>query len=138
MASEALRLRLSEEQLSWLRRGGRGLLRAEVARMLERGEGGIEVLRWSLLLPTDILVSILDAAGEGTRYYFDEDDPIADIYFQKNSDHFSAAGIAVEKGLVQDVYDLEEDEVYLHFDYRGEIKSIRERILELLAQMPAA
>ena len=137
MASEALRLRLSGEQLDWLRRGGRGLLRDEVARMLD-GDCGVEVLRWCLLLPTDILVSILDAEGEGTRYYFDEDDPIAEIYYRKNRDHFSATEIAVEKELVKDVYGLGEDEVYLRFDYRGDIKAVRQRILELLAEMPSA
>lgn len=138
MASETLRLRLSEEQLAWLRRGGRGLLRDEVAQMLKRREGGIEVLRWSLLLPTDILVSILDAEGAGTRYYFDEDDPIAEVYYRKNRDHFSRTGIAVEKGQVKDIYGLNEDEVYLQFDYRGNVKAVRKRILEILALMPPA
>lgn len=137
MASESLRLRLSVEQLDWLRRGGRRLLRREVARLLDEG-CGVEVLRFCLLLPTDIVVSILDADGEGTRYYFDEDDPIADIYFQKNRDHFSAMEIAVEKGLAGDVYNLRADEVYLHFDYRGEIRAVRKRILELLREMPPA
>jgi hypothetical protein len=102
------------------------------------GDYGVEVLRWCLLLPTDILVSILDERGEGMRYYFDEGDPIADIYYRKNRDHFRARGIAVEKGLVKDVYGLRENEIFLRFDYRGDIKAVRQRILELLTQMPPA
>ncbi|MFQ6090048.1 MAG: hypothetical protein ACE5LD_01205 [Candidatus Bipolaricaulia bacterium] len=137
MASEALRLQLSKEQLEWLRRGGRGLLRNEVAKLLDE-ECGVEVLRFCLLLPTDILVSILNAAGEGTRYYFDEDDPLAEVYYRKNREHFSATEVAVEKGLAGDVYGLRPDEVYLRFDYRGDIKAVRERVLELLTRMPPA
>jgi len=131
MASEALRLQLSKGRLEWLRRGGRGFLRDEVARMLDE-ECGVEVLRFFLLLPTDIVVSILNAAGEGTRYNFDEDDPLAEVYYRKNREYFSATEIAVEKGLAGEVYDLQEDEVYLRFDYRGDIKAVRERVLELL------
>jgi hypothetical protein len=137
MASETMQLKLSEEQLNWLHRGGRELLRREVKKMLAAPQSyGVEVLRWSLLLPTDILVSILDEEGEGTRYHFDEDDPLADIYYRKNRDHFSSTKIAVEKGSVKDFYDLGEDEVYLRFDYRGDIRTVRQQILDLLAQMP--
>ncbi len=99
---------------------------------------GVEVLRWCLLLPTDILVSILDPRGAGRRYYFDEGDPLADIYYRKNRDHFSATELTVEKEEAADVYDLEEGEVYLRFDYRGEIGAVQRRVLNLLRRMPPA
>lgn len=101
-------------------------------------EWGVEVLRWCLLLPTDILVSILDTRGRGRRYYFDEDDPLAEAYYQKNRDHFSATGLAVEKDPAGVVYGLEEYEVYLRFVYRGDISAVQRRILNLIHWMPQA
>jgi|GEM_PF-3598825 len=137
MASQSLVMKLSPEQLDWLRRGGRRLIRDEVRAMLDAPERyGTQVLRWCLLLPTDILVSILDREGEGTHYYFDEDDPIAEVYYQKNLLYFEGTEIEVRKGRVRDLYGLSDDEVYLHFDYRGTVGAIRQRILKLLEEMP--
>ncbi len=42
----------------------------------------------------------------------------------------------MEKGEVGDVYDLEEGQVYLRFDYSGDIRAVQRRVLYLLRRMP--
>jgi len=130
-------VKLRPEQLEWLRHGGRQLIRAQVKAMLAQPERyGTEVLRWFFLLPDDILISVLDPAGEGAHYCFDHDDPTAEVYYEKNRRYFDGTGIAVSKRYVKDLYGLAEDEVYLQFDYRGEIAAIRREVLHLLEEMP--
>jgi len=130
-------VKLRPEQLEWLRQGGRRLIRAQVRAMLAEPERyGTEVLRWFFLLPDDILISVLDPGGEGTHYCFDRDDPTAEVYYQKNRSYFEGTEIEVRKRQVRELYGLGDDEVYLQFDYRGEITAIRQEVLHLLEEMP--
>lgn len=139
MGSQQLVVKLRPEQLEWLRRGGRRLIRAQVKAMLAQPERyGTEVLRWFFLLPDDILISVLDPQGEGTHYCFDRDDPAAEVYYEKNRSYFEGTEIKVHKRQVKDLYGLDDDEVYLQFDYRGEISAIRKAVLRLLEEMPPA